>query len=296
MQPIGKSKFTSIMLILLMILSTSACSEKKERINTQISEQRIVSLAPSITEMIYAIGAGKQLVGRTTACDWPTEAKNIRIVGGFGRPSLEVLATLKPDLVLESGMEDEKAIMNVKALGLRSETIRCKLPEDVPAALRKLGQLTGHFQKADSLATEIESGLTEFRKKAAVKTKKTTVYLEIWNDPLWTGGRNSFTSQLITLAGGKNIADTVDKEYFQASPEWLIRQNPDVIACMYMSNTTPAAELVAKRSGWNNVSAVKNRRIYDRLDNRIYLRPGPRILQGIAGMKAILERSQQTNH
>ncbi|RXK88367.1 cobalamin-binding protein [Chlorobaculum sp. 24CR] len=255
--------------------------------------QRIVSLAPSLTEMLYAIGAGDQLVGRTSACDWPAEAEKVPVVGSFGRPSLEVLASMTPDLVLDVDLADEQAAKKMAEMHLRREHIRCQDPEELPQALRKLGALTGHARQADSLASVIEQGLANYRTEAAAKTRKPSMYLEIWNDPLWTGGNKSFVSRLIGYAGGRNIGDAVEKEYFEVSPEWVIRENPEIIACMYMANETPAADNLKKRPGWQGISAVRNNRVYDKFDNRLYLRPGPRILEGIAGMKKLIESHEK---
>ena len=274
----------------MFAIALTGCSRKSNKPTaTAAPGPRIVSLAPSLTEMLFAIGAGDQLVGRTSACDWPVEAKKIPIVGSFGHPSLEMLASKQPDLVLDVDLEGRDTAGKIAELHIRRERIRCKSPDDVPPALRKLGRLTGHVRQADSLARVIERGLASFRKEAAQQQDKPSIYLEIWNDPLWTGGKNSFVSSLIGYAGGRNIGDAVDKEYFQVSPEWVITQNPDVIACMYMAREMPAVENVTKRPGWSSITAVKNRRIEDRFDNRLYLRPGPRILEGIAGMKAFLQ-------
>jgi len=100
-------------------------------------------------------------------------------------------------------------------------------------------------------------------------------------------------SRLIGYAGGRNIGDAVEKEYFEVSPEWVIRENPEIIACMYMANETPAAGDVKKRPGWQGISAVQQNRVYDKFDNRLYLRPGPRILEGIAGMKKLIKSHEK---
>ncbi|UWX58392.1 cobalamin-binding protein [Chlorobaculum sp. MV4-Y] len=291
------NRLTPLFILLALCLQTLAgCSKPQTTDKVEKAAkvpQRIVSLAPSLTEMLYAIGAGPQLVGRTSACDWPAEAEKVPVAGSFGRPSLEVLASMNPDLVLDVDLADEQAAKKMAEMHLRREHIRCQDPEELPAALRKLGALTGHVRQADSLASVIEKGLAEYRKEAATKTHKPSIYLEIWNDPLWTGGRNSFVSRLISYAGGRNIGDAVEKEYFEVSPEWVIRENPDVIACMYMANQTPAADNVKKRPGWQGISAVRNNRVYDQFDNRLYLRPGPRILEGIAGMKKLIESNEE---
>ncbi|NTW53162.1 MAG: cobalamin-binding protein [Chlorobiaceae bacterium] len=285
------SATTSLLLLALLLSALAGCTQEGSKAHeTSKYPRRIVSLAPSLTEMLYAIGAGDQLVGRTSACDWPAEAKKVPVIGAFGRPSLEVLAAAEPDLVIDVDLADEQIGRKIAAMKIRHEPIRCKTPEEIPPALRRLGQLTGHVRQADSLAEAIEKGLAGFRKEADLKTQKSGVYLEIWNDPLWTGGKHSFTSSMIAYAGGRNIGDVVEKEYFEVSPEWVIRQDPDVIACMYMSKKTPAQQVVENRTGWSNMGAVRNRRVYGDFDNNIYLRPGPRVLEGIASLKALLER------
>ncbi|NTW55638.1 MAG: cobalamin-binding protein [Chlorobiaceae bacterium] len=248
----------------------------------------VVSLAPSITEMMYAIGAGKQLVGRTSACDWPREASSVPVAGAFGRPSLEVLAAIHPDLVIDVDMADKETAEKIKSLGIRLETITCRQPDDIPHALRTLGSLTGHEAEAGKLAADIEKGLAEYRKAALSGKARKKVYLEIWDDPLWTGGKGSYTSSLIAYSGAENIGDTVDKEYFEVSEEWIISKNPDIIACMYMSKASSAVEKLAARQGWSTIRAVKDGRVYDHFDNNIFLRPGPRVLEGIRQMRRII--------
>ncbi len=279
-----------IALIALLTLPLAGCrQQKQEPAKPANAAPRIVSLAPSMTEMLYAIGAGDQLVGRTTACDWPAEAKKVPIVGAFGRPSLEILASIKPDIVVDVDLDGNQTGNRITSLGIRREHIRCRTPDDVPSALRTLGRVSGHVRQADSLAGAIETGLAAYRKEAAAKQRKTRVYLEIWDDPLWTGGKHSFTSAMVSYAGGYNIGDAVNKEYFEVSPEWVIRQNPDMVACMYMSKGNASGEKVRNRTGWSEIDAVRNGRVYGNFDNNIYLRPGPRVLEGIAGLKKLFE-------
>ncbi len=282
-------------LLLFMTLGfLGGCRETGTKPNssgTASEKPSIVSLAPSITEMICAIGAEEQLVGRTSACDWPEEVEKIRIVGAFGKPSLEILAALSPDLVIDTDLADENMGKRITELGIRRERLAARIPQDIPPALRKLGKLTGNPEKADSLADVIEQGLEKCRNKPVTNPSRPKVYLEIWDDPLWTGGKSSYVSALITHAGGMNIGDAVEKEYFEVSPEWIIRQNPDIIACMYMSRESDVAAEVSSRPGWEHIPAVKNNRIYDNFDNSIFLRPGPRVLQGIEQLNRIIDRT-----
>ncbi|MBF0585350.1 cobalamin-binding protein [Prosthecochloris sp. N3] len=275
------------LLVLLLFLAGCSSTETPDA-QDRSTKPSIVSLAPSITEMIYAIGAGDQLVGRTSACDYPEEARQVQVTGTFGRPSLEVLASLNPDLVLDLDLADEQAGQKIRELGIRRTSLKIDSPDDIPHALRAIGRATGNDARADSLASVIEEGLAAFRDSAPVERDRPDVYLEIWNDPLWTGGSTSYTSALIRYAGGRNIGDDVSKEYFEISPEWVITRNPDIIACMYMSRTTPAAERIRARDGWKHIDAVRNDRIYDRFDNSLFLRPGPRVLAGIEQLRTII--------
>ena len=284
----------SKLLVLFVITITAflaGCSKTVPSKKTARSSNKptIVSLAPSITEMIYAVGAGDQLIGRTSACDWPAEVGKVQVVGAFGKPSLEMLTGISPDLVLDTDLADENIGAKITELGIRRERLAVRVPDDIPPALRKLGELTGNPEKADSLAHIIEKGLEKLRSQVDTNTSSPKVYLEIWDDPLWTGGKNSYVSALIAYAGGRNIGDAVEKEYFEVSPEWVITQNPDIIACMYMSREGDVAAKVSSRPGWEHTAAVKNGRIYDDFDNSIFLRPGPRILEGIEQLRHIID-------
>ena len=281
---------------LILMLLASGCTKKPNRTEHSAGKPTIVSLAPSLTEMVFAIGAGNQLVGRTSACDWPAAAAKVPVVGSFGRPSLEVLAAIHPDLVVDVDLADEEMGKKISALGIHQESIACKSPDDIPAALRKLGKLTGHIREADSLALSISEGLAVFKKEAQNQKNKKSVYLEIWDDPFWTGGKGSYTSALIAYAGGKNIGDVVNKDYFEISQEWVIEKSPEVIACMYMAKESSAVDNVMNRPGWNSIAAVQHHQVYDRFDNNLFLRPGPRVLEGIAQLHRMIYTDEKLNH
>ncbi|MBV5303690.1 MAG: cobalamin-binding protein [Chlorobium sp.] len=284
--------FVPLLLSFLLLIASGCTPQQVDKSGNAPAKPRIVSLAPSLTEMIFAIGAGDQLVGRTTACDWPAAAAKVPVVGAFGRPSLEMLASIHPDLVVDVDLADEEMGKKISALGIHRESITCTSPDDIPAALKKLGELTGHIRKADSLALTISKGLASFKTKAESLNNKKSVYLEIWDDPFWTGGKGSYTSALIAYAGGKNIGDVVEKEYFEISQEWVIKQNPEVIACMYMARSSSVAEKVMNRPGWSSIAAVKNHDVYDKFDNSLFLRPGPRVLEGITLLGKVISHEE----
>lgn len=270
---------------------------------------RVVSLAPSLTEIICAIGAETQLVGRTSACDYPPDKiKAIPVVGGFGAPSLDLLLQIEPTLVLTMDLEDKSLGNVIDQLGLKRERIRCSTVDDIPRAISRVGSLLRRESAAGELADSIRRRLAEFRREAenrqASGRPTPAVFVEIWGSPLTTVGKRSFISDLIFLAGGHNLGDeAADKEYFSISSEWVIARNPDAIVCLYMSREkdnagrksengeNPDWARVNARTGWSNTAAVQNHRVYGGLDNSAILRPGPRILDGIEALRRCIETS-----
>ena len=286
---IGTMNVPLRMLIILLAASALAngChnpekTEPRPSTSRTISGERIVSLAPNLTEIVCAVGAGDHLVGRTDACNYPPEAlRDIPIIGGFGQPSLEQLAKINPTLVLDVDLADETIGTHMEALGIRRERIVCHSLDDIPTALEQVGARVNHAEEAKRLAEAMRSGIQERRAACARLTDRPRVYVEIWNDPFTTVGRTSFVGDLVNAAGGKNIGDESDKEYYQVSAEWVVGQNPDVILCLYMSPGAPAKEQVLARTGWDHVSAIRRGRVYSDFNNDILLRPGPRVLEGI---------------
>ncbi len=241
---------------------------------------RVVSLAPNITEIVIAIGAGDALIGRTSACDYPPDiVKDIPVIGGFGTPSLDALIRAGPSLVLDVDLEDERIGNMIEQLGVKRARIKCAALDDIPSAILSVGELLDRRESAALLADTISSRVAELRER---KGDGPSVYVEIWGDPLMTAGRGSFVSDLVALAGGKNIGDEItDKEYFSVAPEWVIARDPEVIICLYMSDARTIGESVASRAGWSGIGAVRTGRVYGGLDSSLALRPGPRVLEGI---------------
>ena len=250
---------------------------------------RVVSLAPNLTEIVFAIGAGDLLVGRTSACDYPPEAAAVPVIGGFGEPSIERLLTVKPTLILDAALSDESVGAKISKLGLHRVRVTCTRLDDIPGAIETVGRLVQRPEKATALAAALRGQIRELRRSVAAGVDKPKVLVEIWNDPLTTAGRNSFLSDLVTLAGGRNLGDEVDKDYFQASAEWAVSRNPDVILCFYMTDQHGSAhQAVLKRSGWEQVAAVRSGRVYSGFDNNVTLRPGPRVLEGVDALRRCL--------
>lgn len=287
--------------ICAILLTCSGCFQRQPVATTQAGEMRIISLAPSITEIICALGAEKTLVGRTSACDYPPEiVKDVPVVGGFGAPSLELLLKTRPTLILDIALEDKNIGDQIKTLGLRRERVKCSRVDDIPQAILTVGKYLHREKAAATLAEQISREIASLRSAAQQKRDSSypfpTVYVEIWSDPLMTVGGQSFISDLIQLAGGRNIGDELkDKDYFHASAEWVVARNPDIILCLYMTRATSLHDLVSSRVGWASIKAVKNNRIYGGLDDSLILRPGPRVLEGITVLHQCIEDKSGSN-
>lgn len=249
---------------------------------------RVVSLAPSLTEMICAIGGASNLVGRTSACNYPPQAiASVPVIGGFGDPSIELLLSVHPTVIVDVALADAATGRKLEQVKIRREHIACRSLDDIPLALRKLGALLHQEAQAEAVAADIQTAVRRWRTMPAPTGRPLRVFVEVWNDPLTTAGRGSYISELIRLAGGVNIGDDTDRDYFQVSPEWVLARDPEVILCYYMG-AQDARSAVLRRPGWNRVTAVRTGQVFDHFDNDQLLRPGPRVISGLEALHAAL--------
>lgn len=283
-------KRTTLALALLLSVSLAlvGCSRNEPR--PVAKGDRIVSLAPNLTEIIFAVGGDGILVGRTTSCNYPPDkVKGIPIVGDFGNPSLESLVFANPTLVLEVDLADEVIGRKMDDIGLKRKRIPCRKLADIPVAIRTVGGLVHREIEANMLADSVTTRLREEVAKSAMIRNRPRVFIEIWGDPIISAGNLSFIAELVRLAGGHNIGDGIDKAYFQASSEWVISQNPDVILCLWNTAKTPARKVIVRRAGWDSIPAVRNGRICDDINLDLLTRPSPRVVEGITALRARLE-------
>jgi len=247
---------------------------------------RVISLAPSITEIVYALGGTNQLIGRSSACDYPPAAvSNVPVIGDFGIPSLERMVSLRPDQVLYTDLADPMMDNKMKRVGLHPVHIACDRLADIPPAIIHVGQLIRHASEAQVLASNVVEQIQLARQQAKAFTHRPRVLVLIWHDPFYAAGNKSFVSDLITLAGGQNIGDEINRDYFQASSEWVLAHDPDIVFCFFMVSSTSVSQTIMKQPGWSHMKAVQNGRVYDGFDNNIALRPGPRVMQGLEVIK-----------
>ena len=243
---------------------------------------RIVSLIPSFTEILFAIGAGGQVVGRTQWCDYPPEALKVPSVGEGLPPNVEAVAARHPDLVVlyNSGV-NITAAKQFERIGIRAVLIDMNRLEDVGPAARTLGQLTGHERAADSLAGVMDSLLHQ---PPPPSTPSTTLAFVVWDDPPIIIGRGSYLDQLATRAGARNVFNDIATPSAQVSLETIVARNPHWIAVLSDSGDAPA---FAKRREWRAVPAVRDAHFLF-LKGTIFGRPGPRSGEAIERFRRLL--------
>ncbi len=269
-----------IMLVLIFVLSHLL-------FNLPVSfavehKPRYISLAPSTTEILFALGLNEEIVGVSSYCNYPREAKSKAQVGDFSSPNIEKILSLRPDYVFCTGLEQAPAVIELKRQNLKVYVGDPKDVRELLESIREIGGIINKEKEAAGLTANMESQISEItsRVKLIPGDKKIKVFLEIWHDPLITAGNGSFVDHLITLAGGINIAADTKRPYSIFSPEEVIKRNPDCIIMAYM-NSKSASKLAGQRFGWQGINAVKNNRVYDDIDSDLLLRPGPRVVQGL---------------
>jgi iron complex transport system substrate-binding protein len=260
---------------------------------------RVVSLAPSNTEILFAIGAGDAVVGVTTVDDYPPEVKSRASVGGMSAQSmnLEVLVSLEPDLVLATAGVQGPAIAPLERLGLAVVALDAERPGDVPANIRAVGRLVAAEAKADEVASAFEARLAAVRDRVAARPgpRPKVLYL-LYDDPLMTVGPATILGRMIETVGGENIFDDVSQNYPTPSDEQVVVRRPEVILATFgLMNAGDASlernrERLLKRPGWQDVPAVRDGRIVA-LDEDLTTRVGPRLVEGLEAMERALAPS-----
>lgn len=251
--------------------------------------EAIVSLAPSVTEMLFALGAGDQVVGRTDFDNYPAEVESLSSVGGFtvSTISIESILALEPDLVVGGAVAQAEIVNALDGTGIEVFIIEATSIEDVMADILTLGQLTGNSQGAKDLVAEMENRVTAVTEKVNTVQdgEKVTVFYEIWHEPLTTATKETVTGDLITTAGGINIFADLEGGYPTVSAEEILESDPAVILGPSTHTDQLTAEIIAARPGWEDLSAVQSGAIYI-VDGDIVSRPGPRVVDALETIAA----------
>ncbi|MGI9953090.1 cobalamin-binding protein [Moorellaceae bacterium AZ2] len=251
--------------------------------------ERLVSLAPGNTEILFALGLGDKVVGVDDYSDYPPKAAEVPKVGGFSNPNVEKIVALQPDLVLATNMH-EQAVRRLEEVGIPVAVVSPKSVEGVLQSIEWIGKMTAADERAAELVTDLESRM---RKVEAVvegipQEKRPWVYYEVYSDPIMTAGPQTLIGQLIELAGGRNIAYDAQADYPEFSVEAIIERNPEVIIFpQWHGSESLTVEQVKSRNGWQQVRAIKNNRVFG-VDANIISRPGPRIVEALEVLAKII--------
>ena len=238
---------------------------------------RIVSLSPAMTEVLFALGAKNNIVGVTTFCDYPEEAKAIYKVGDFSHPSVERIVGLKPNLVVVNLPEQKRIKQNLEKLKINIFVSSPKSLDDICDEITEIGKILNKENLADSLVSYIKSNI----KNIKVKQKK-RMYIELSPRPIVTVGSKTFLNELIVMAGAENIFSDLNKEYPIVSQEEVIKRNPEIIIILH-------PEEIEDRTGWSKIEAIKNGRIIKDLNQDHLLRYGPRLVEGFKALRRVID-------
>jgi iron complex transport system substrate-binding protein len=246
--------------------------------------KRIVSLSPAATEILYAAGAGKAMVGATTYCYYPAAANDLAKIGGYSARtiSLEAIVALRPDLVIGEASMHGQLAAQIEGTGIAFAAISLVNFDDVYTAMATFARAGGDEQASAAAVTSIKARVEAVRiKTAGIPTnKRPTVFWEVWNEPLMTAGPSTFISLVLTAAGARNVFADIIEDWPVISFEAIVARNPDWIMASETHATALSTESLSKRPGWAGLAAVRNRRIA-LLDGDIVSRPGPRFVEAM---------------
>lgn len=254
--------------------------------------KKIVSLAASNTEILYAIGAGDQVVARDEFSDYPAEVLDQPSIGGsFGGYNNEAIVNLQPDLVLAAEINTPEQVQALESLGLTVFSL--KNPSDLEEMYRNLllvAAMTGHEAETAQLVDRLKARVARVEEKLQGVTERPLIFYELdATDPSapYTAGAGTFIDTLINLAGGQNLGASLEGQYAQISLEELLVQDPDVILLGDAVWGGVTAESVASRTGWEKLRAVQDEQVHP-FDDNLVSRPGPRLVDGLEAMARLL--------
>ncbi len=258
------------------------------------SNTRIVSLAPHFTELVFAVGAEKLLVGVTEQCDFPPQAKGHKKVGSLMRPNLEAIVALQPTLVLASEITPRETLHALKKLHLRVLEVSPQRASAVPGMFLQVGEALHAQKKANILASELERAILALQKSGTERKKKASSSQEMFKlkaaillqlAPPILAGENSWLGDIFSQAGYLNIASKIHQPWPKVSREFLISENPRFIFTETPSLGTKSEDLeTAVLQIWKGVT---KRPIVIKVPADILMRPGPRLAQGLAFLSQI---------
>jgi len=252
--------------------------------------QRIVSLAPNITEILFDLGLDRQIVGVTRYCDFPAQAAAREKVGGLVDPDLEKIRALNPDLVIAFRGNPLPVIQRMRGLGLRVFVLEMgETVDSIFPFLEKIGRVTGRSDECAALAGRLRARLGRVDSALRAARTRPRVFLALQGMGLWTCGRESYLTDLVNRAGGVNIAGRIVKRWINYSREQVLEDRPDIIVLLVKTDRdfAPARDWLAGQASLESLPAVRRGAIHP-LDENAASRYGPRLLDALDALARIL--------
>lgn len=292
----------SLMLLSILVACTSAPIEEPESpvevptfpvemtdqagrvVRIEKIPEKIISLAPSNTEIVYALGLEDRLVGVTEYCDYPEAAKEKPLIGGFSTVDIEKVVEIQPDLILATNIHKDEVLPQLERLGLTVLTLDPKTVDEIPEAINLIGWFTGKKEEASHLVTEMENRIKAVTDKtlALPEAQRPAVFYILWHDPLRTVNAEARIHELIVKSGGMNIAEDLEGDYPTMSLEAVLMANPQVIIAGSGHGTGENLpfQFALTEPRLAEVEARRNGRVYE-IDADLTSRPAPRIVDGL---------------
>jgi iron complex transport system substrate-binding protein len=246
--------------------------------------QRIISLAPSNTEILFALGLDSRIVGVTDYCDYPEAAKSKPRVASYDTPNIEKLVSLQPDLIVAESIHEKTVLPALEKLGLTVYVTWAKSVDTVLQDVTRIGQINGK----STAAAKLVATLTNRIKTVSAKTeslptdKRPRVLYVMWHQPIWTMGSDTYIDDLFRLAGGNNIFSKDFQKSRIASLESIVAKNPQVIIVTGMATSGDLVYNAVKgEERLRTIDAMVSNRVYKISDSNLIERPGPRIVEGL---------------
>jgi iron complex transport system substrate-binding protein len=246
--------------------------------------KRVVSLAPSQTEMVFAAGGGRRLVGVSDYCDYPEDAKAIEKIGDFSDPNVEKIVALKPDLVVAAAGIQAEVAERLAEVGVTVAVLDPTTLDALFADLGELGALLGTEQQASDLVARLKRQVAEVEKQVAGQPVS-SVFFEIYSKPLMTAGAGTLIEDIVRHAGGSNMGSAAGEGFLEFSEEVLLENDPDVYIAVEGAQSEPGD--IEQRPGYEHLAAVKNDRVFV-IDDDLVVRSGPRAVEGLQKIAVLL--------
>jgi len=284
-----------VVIAFAIIASGTALAREPVEINDDLgneiqleqSPERIVSLAPSITEMLYELGLGDRVIGVTSYCDYPArmleevEEGEVTTIGTIVEPNIEQIVELDPDLVVAANINPVEDVERLQELGL---IVAGFAPEDLEttfSVMDRVGEMTGFQDEVQQVIDDMRYRLERVEELVAEQEEEPSIFYEIWNDPLQTAGENTFIDDVIERAGAHNLGAEAGEGWPEFSLETLIMEDPEVyLSTPHSAEHVVSPEAIKERDNFDALTAVQEDRVH-MVDQDMLSRPGPRVIDGL---------------